>query len=62
MQRRQMKVILTKNRQATWTKIENRPIGSKALQMVEQRNSYRQIAQALHLIKTTVNEIVKRDR
>jgi predicted transcriptional regulator len=30
--------------------------------MVEQGNSYRQIARALHLSKTTVNEIVKRHR
>ena len=30
--------------------------------MVEQGNSYRQIAGALHLSKTTVNEIVKRHR
>ena len=34
----------------------------KVLQMVEQGNSYRQIAGALHLSKTTVNEIVKRYR
>ena len=34
----------------------------KVLQMVEQGNSYRQIAGALHLSKTTVNEIVKRHR
>lgn len=32
------------------------------MQMVEQGNSYRQIAAALHLSKTTVNEIVKRHR
>jgi Plasmid pRiA4b ORF-3-like protein len=35
-------------------------LAPKALQTVEQRNSYRQIALALHLSKTTVNEIVKR--
>ena len=34
----------------------------KVLLMVEQGNSYRQIAGALHLSKTTVNEIVKRYR
>ena len=34
----------------------------KVLLMVEQGNSYRQIAGALHLSKTTVNEIVKRHR
>lgn len=32
------------------------------LQMVEQGSSYRKIAQALHLSKTTVNDIVKRHR
>jgi len=32
------------------------------LQMVEQGNSYRTIAQALHLSKTTVNDIVQRHR
>lgn len=34
----------------------------KVLQMVEQGSSYRKIAQALHLSKTTVNDIVKRHR
>jgi len=34
----------------------------KVLQMVSQGHSYRQIAQRLHLSKTTVNEIVKRHR
>lgn len=37
-------------------------LAPKVLQMVEQGNSYRQIARALHLSKTTVNEIVKRHR
>lgn len=37
-------------------------LAPKVLQMVEQGNSYRQIAAALHLSKTTVNEIVKRHR
>ena len=37
-------------------------LAPKVLQMVEQGNSYRQIAGALHLSKTTVNEIVKRHR
>jgi putative DNA-invertase from lambdoid prophage Rac len=35
---------------------------SRVLQMVTEGHSYRQIAQKLHLSKTTVNEIVKRDR
>lgn len=35
---------------------------SKVLQMVSEGHSYRQIAQELHLSKTTVNEIVKRHR
>lgn len=35
---------------------------SKVLQMVTEGHSYRQIARELHLSKTTVNEIVKRDR
>ena len=34
----------------------------KVLQMVSNGHSYRQIAHELHLSKTTVNEIVKRDR
>ncbi len=34
----------------------------QVLQMVSEGNSYRQIAQKLHLSKTTVNEIVKRHR
>ena len=34
----------------------------KVLQMVSEGHSYRQIAQSLHLSKTTVNDIVKRDR
>jgi putative DNA-invertase from lambdoid prophage Rac len=34
----------------------------KVLQMVSEGHSYRQIAQSLHLSKTTVNEIVKRHR
>lgn len=34
----------------------------KVLQMVTEGHSYRQIAQSLHLSKTTVNEIVKRHR
>ena len=34
----------------------------KVLQMVSEGHSYRQIAQQLHLSKTTVNEIVKRHR
>ena len=34
----------------------------KVLQMVSEGHSYRQIAHELHLSKTTVNEIVKRDR
>ena len=34
----------------------------KVLQMVDNGHSYRQIARELHLSKTTVNEIVKRDR
>ena len=34
----------------------------KVLQMVSDGHSYRQIAQKLHLSKTTVNEIVKRHR
>ncbi|NJK58818.1 MAG: recombinase family protein [Pleurocapsa sp. SU_5_0] len=34
----------------------------KVLQMVTEGHSYRQIAQSLHLSKTTVNDIVKRDR
>ena len=34
----------------------------QVLQMVAEGNSYRQIARELHLSKTTVNEIVKRDR
>ena len=34
----------------------------KVLQMVSEGHSYRQIARELHLSKTTVNEIVKRDR
>lgn len=37
-------------------------LAPKVMQMVEQGNSYRQIAGALHLSKTTVNEIVKRHR
>lgn len=37
-------------------------LAPKVLQMVEQGSSYRQIAQALHLSKTTVNDIVKRHR
>ena len=37
-------------------------LAPKVLLMVEQGNSYRQIAGALHLSKTTVNEIVKRYR
>lgn len=37
-------------------------LAPKVLLMVEQGNSYRQIAAALHLSKTTVNEIVKRHR
>ncbi len=35
---------------------------SKVLQMVSEGHSYRQVAQKLHLSKTTVNEIVKRHR
>lgn len=35
-------------------------LAPKVLQMVEQGNSYRQIAQALHLSKTTVNDIIQR--
>jgi DNA-binding CsgD family transcriptional regulator len=35
---------------------------SRVLQMVTEGHSYRQIAQKLHLSKTTINEIVKRDR
>lgn len=34
----------------------------KVLQMASEGHSYRQIAHKLHLSKTTVNEIVKRDR
>ena len=34
----------------------------KVLQMVSEGHSYRQIAQSLHLSKTTVNDIVKRHR
>ena len=34
----------------------------QVLQMVSLGHSYRQIAQSLHLSKTTVNEIVKRDK
>ena len=34
----------------------------KVLQMVAKGHSYRQIAQELHLSKTTVNDIVKRNR
>jgi DNA invertase Pin-like site-specific DNA recombinase len=34
----------------------------KVLQMVSKGHSYRQIAHELHLSKTTVNDIVKRDR
>jgi putative DNA-invertase from lambdoid prophage Rac len=34
----------------------------KVLQMVSEGHSYRQIAHELHLSKTTVNDIVKRDR
>ena len=34
----------------------------QVLQMVAEGHSYRQIAHELHLSKTTVNEIVKRDR
>ncbi len=34
----------------------------QVLQMVSEGNSYRHIARELHLSKTTVNEIVKRDR
>ncbi|MDJ0634044.1 MAG: recombinase family protein [Xenococcaceae cyanobacterium MO_188.B29] len=34
----------------------------KVLQMVTEGHSYRQIAQSLHLSKTTVNDIVKRHR
>lgn len=37
-------------------------LAPKVLQMVEQGSSYRQIAQALHLSKTTVNDVVKRHR
>ena len=37
-------------------------LAPKVLQMVEQGSSYRKIAQALHLSKTTVNDIVKRHR
>lgn len=37
-------------------------LAPKVLQMVEQGSSYRQIAQALHLSKTTVNDIVQRQR
>lgn len=37
-------------------------LAPKVLHMVEQGNSYRKIAQALHLSKTTVNDIVKRQR
>jgi DNA invertase Pin-like site-specific DNA recombinase len=37
-------------------------LAPKVLQMVEQGNSYRQIAQALHLSKTTVNDIIQRHR
>ncbi|KAM3098242.1 IS1096 element passenger TnpR family protein [Phormidesmis sp. 146-12] len=37
-------------------------LAPQVLQMVEQGSSYRTIAQALHLSKTTVNDIVKRHR
>lgn len=37
-------------------------LAPQVLQMVEQGSSYRKIAQALHLSKTTVNDIVKRYR
>jgi DNA invertase Pin-like site-specific DNA recombinase len=37
-------------------------LAPKVLQMVCEGHSYRQIAQSLHLSKTTVNEIVKRER
>lgn len=37
-------------------------LAPKVLQMVEQGSSYRKIAQALHLSKTTVNDIVQRHR
>jgi len=35
---------------------------SKVLELLTEGHSYRQIAQQLHLSKTTVNEIVKRHR
>jgi DNA invertase Pin-like site-specific DNA recombinase len=37
-------------------------LAPQVLQLVEQGSSYRKIAQALHLSKTTVNDIVKRHR
>ncbi|MGL4884521.1 MAG: recombinase family protein [Waterburya sp.] len=37
-------------------------LATKVWQMVCEGHSYRQIAQSLHLSKTTVNEIVKRER
>lgn len=37
-------------------------LAPKVLQMVEQGYSYRQIASMVRLSKTTVNDIVKRDR
>lgn len=37
-------------------------LAPKVVQMVEQGSSYRKIAQALHLSKTTVNDIVQRHR
>ena len=43
-------------------RIKSDRLAPKVLQMVEQGYSYRQIARELHLSKTTVNEIIKRER
>jgi putative DNA-invertase from lambdoid prophage Rac len=43
-------------------RVKSDSLAPKVLQMVAQGYSYRQIARELHLSKTTVNEIVKRER
>ncbi len=43
-------------------RVKSERYASKVLQMVSEGYSYRQIARELHLSKTTVNDIVKRNR
>jgi putative DNA-invertase from lambdoid prophage Rac len=43
-------------------RVKSERYAPKVLQMVSEGHSYRQIAHELHLSKTTVNDIVKRDR